>query len=145
MIKRQGQISKISGQELYISFTQSAMCAHCQIKENCLSSAHQKRELKALVSNPADFQIGETVEIEISTLNSTYALLLGYGLPLIVLLGVSFLCSMAKLSENTNALSSIAAVIIYYIWLSFYKKKLEKKFHITVHKIASTSKIGCNW
>lgn len=144
MITKQGQISKIEGNELFISFTQSSMCAHCQIKENCLSSTYQKRELKTKVTNPTNFQIGETVEIEISTLNSTYALLLGYGLPLIVLLGVSFLCGAVKLSENINALSSIASVIIYYVWLSFYKKKLEKKFQITIHKITSTSKTGCN-
>lgn len=99
----------------------------------CMSSESQEKEMDALMLEP--MQSGDRVEVMVAEKLGWKAVLLAYIMPFVVMLAV--IAGLEWVLDSEAVIGSIAlgAVAVYYIVLSFFRKRLQKQFSFTVRKL----------
>lgn len=134
-IAKTGTITQITNQEICVKIQQATSCNACRHKTNCALNHCQEKVLTLPL--PTDFKadIGQKVLLKINSKQSSLAILLGFIIPLIILLislGVSL--KIFQQSENFAATTSLIILTFYYGLLFLLKPRLNKTFNIQITK-----------
>lgn len=123
-----GIIKQVNEQTLFVSIISTATCASCQVKGAC--SASDMKEKIVVVKRTADreYQVGEKVEIAINQSVGTWAVLLGYVFPLIVVVVALIIFTNMMDNEGTAGLLSVGLLIPYYGILYLTRKMTADSF-----------------
>ena len=134
IIKHRGIVEKVDGTHITVRIVQTSACAACSAKGLCNASESKEKQIDVYEANPS-YQIGEEVVLCGTTSMGMRAVLLAFGVPLLIVmiaLGVSM-----KMTDDNALFSSFIAllsVIPYYIVIYFMKDKLNKTFSFTIEK-----------
>ena len=134
IIKHRGIVEKVDGSHIVVRIVQTSACSACSAKGLCNASESKEKQIDVYEVNPS-YQIGEEVMVCGTTSMGMRAVLLAFGVPLIILvlaLGVSM-----KLTSEDALLSSgiaLVSVVPYYIAIYFCKDKLNRTFSFTIEK-----------
>ena len=134
IIKHRGIVEKVDGSHIVVRIVQTSACSSCSAKGLCNASESKEKQIDVYEANPS-YQIGEEVMVCGTTLMGMRAVLLAFGVPLLILvlaLGVSM-----KLTGEDALLSSgiaLVSVVPYYIGIYFCKDKLNRTFSFTIEK-----------
>ena len=134
IIKHRGIVEKVDGSHIVVRIVQTSACSACSAKGLCNASESKEKHIDVYEVNPS-YQIGEEVMVCGTTSMGMRAVLLAFGVPLIILvlaLGVSM-----KLTSEDALLSSgiaLVSVVPYYIAIYFCKDKLNRTFSFTIEK-----------
>ena len=134
IIKHQGIVEKVEGMHVTVRIVQTSACAACSAKGLCNASESKEKQIDVYEVNPS-YRVGEEVMVCGTTSMGMRAVLLAFGVPLLILvfvLGVSM-----KLTGEDALLSSgiaLVSVVPYYICLYFCKEKLNRTFSFTIEK-----------
>ena len=134
IIKHRGIVEKVDGSHIVVRIVQTSACSACSAKGLCNASESQEKQIDVYEANPS-YQIGEEVMVCGTTSMGMRAVLLAFGVPLLILvlaLGVSM-----KLTGEDALLSSgiaLVSVVPYYIGIYFCKDKLNRTFSFTIEK-----------
>ena len=134
IIKHRGIVEKVDGSHIVVRIVQTSACSACSAKGLCNASESKEKQIDVYEVNPS-YQIGEEVMVCGTTSMGMRAVLLAFGVPLIILvlaLGVS----MKLTGEDALVSSGIAlvSVVPYYIAIYFCKDKLNRTFSFTIEK-----------
>ena len=134
IIKHRGIVEKVDGSHIVVRIVQTSACSACSAKGLCNASESKEKQIDVYEANPS-YQIGEEVMVCGTTSMGMRAVLLAFGVPLLILvlaLGVSM-----KLTGEDALLSSgiaLVSVVPYYIAIYFCKDKLNRAFSFTIEK-----------
>ena len=134
IIKHRGIVEKVDGSHIVVRIVQTSACSSCSAKGLCNASESKEKQIDVYEANPS-YQIGEEVMVCGTTSMGMRAVLLAFGVPLLILvlaLGVSM-----KLTGEDALLSSgiaLVSVVPYYIVIYFCKDKLNRTFSFTIEK-----------
>ena len=134
IIKHRGIVEKVDGSHIVVRIVQTSACSACSAKGLCNASESKEKQIDVYEANPF-YQIGEEVMVCGTTSMGMRAVLLAFGVPLLILvlaLGVSM-----KLTGEDALLSSgiaLVSVVPYYIAIYFCKDKLNRTFSFTIEK-----------
>ena len=134
IIKHRGIVEKVDGSHIVVRIVQTSACSSCSAKGLCNASESKEKQIDVYEANPS-YQIGEEVMVCGTTSMGMRAVLLAFGVPLLILvlaLGVSM-----KLTSEDALLSSgiaLVSVVPYYIAIYFCKDKLNRTFSFTIEK-----------
>ncbi|MBR5541744.1 MAG: SoxR reducing system RseC family protein [Bacteroides sp.] len=134
IIKHRGIVEKVDGSHIVVRIVQTSACSACSAKGLCNASESKEKQIDVYEANPS-YQIGEEVMVCGTTSMGMRAVLLAFGVPLLILvlaLGVSM-----KLTGEDALLSSgiaLLSVVPYYIAIYFCKDKLNRTFSFTIEK-----------
>ena len=134
IIKHRGIVENIDGSHIVVRIVQTSACSACSAKGLCNASESKEKQIDVYEVNPS-YQIGEEVMVCGTTSMGMRAVLLAFGVPLLILvlaLGVSM-----KLTSEDALLSSgiaLVSVVPYYIAIYFCKDKLNRTFSFTIEK-----------
>ena len=134
IIKHRGIVENIDGSHIVVRIVQTSACSACSAKGLCNASESKEKQIDVYEVNPS-CQIGEEVMVCGTTSMGMRAVLLAFGVPLLILvlaLGVSM-----KLTSEDALLSSgiaLVSVVPYYIAIYFCKDKLNRTFSFTIEK-----------
>ena len=134
IIKHRGIVEKVDGSHIVVRIVQTSACSACSAKGLCNASESKEKQIDVYEANPS-YQIGEEVMVCGTTSMGMRAVLLAFGVPLLILvlaLGVS----MKLTGEDALFSSGIAlvSVVPYYIAIYFCKDKLNRTFSFTIEK-----------
>ena len=134
IIKHRGIVEKVDGSHIVVRIVQTSACSSCSAKGLCNASESKEKQIDVYESNPS-YQVGEEVMVCGTTSMGMRAVLLAFGVPLLILvlaLGVS----MRLTGEDALLSSGIAlvSVVPYYIGIYFCKDKLNRTFSFTIEK-----------
>ena len=133
-INHRGIVEKVDGSHIVVRIVQTSACSACSAKGLCNASESKEKQIDVYEVNPS-YQIGEEVMVCGTTSMGMRAVLLAFGVPLLILvlaLGVSM-----KLTSEDALLSSgiaLVSVVPYYIGIYFCKDKLNRTFSFTIEK-----------
>ena len=83
----------------------------------------------------AEYSVGESVVVALQRQSmALVSVVWGYVVPLVVLLVVLFGSVALGLSDGIAALSTILAVVIYYVGLYVARRVFERKIEFTIFK-----------
>lgn len=134
-IVHKGKIIKIEKDKATVAVNRGEMCNHCLAKASCRLLSENIQLITATINSDDSFEIGEEVMISTAGQTGWKAIFWCYILPLVILLLAVLGGNIAKLSENKTAVISILAVLIYFLGLWKFSKKIEQKVIFEIEKI----------
>lgn len=102
-----------------VRITQTSACAGCKIASHCNASDQKVKMVDVYHCERKGLSVGDGVVVVTSQAAAGRALLLGFGLPLVLLLTVLGGMLLAGKDEGTSAIAGLAALLPYYLilWL----------------------------
>lgn len=127
-IRHEGVIESIDGQCVKVRIVQSSACSGCKVAGHCNSSVGENKVVDVYVRTTEQHNVGDNVWVEIDTRQGYFALLIGFIIPLFLLIVVAFVVAICSKSEPEAALSAIASLAPYYVILYILKNRIQKHF-----------------
>ena len=127
-IRHEGVVNSIDGQKVTVRILQASACSGCQASRIC-RAAESKEKLVEVDMNGADgLSVGQMVTVVAGERMGMTALLLAFGLPLLLLLVVLVAAMIATGSEKVAAIASLMVLIPYYLVLFVCRDRIKKDF-----------------
>lgn len=127
-IQHDGIIQQINPDSIFVSIVSMATCASCQVKGACSASDMQEKIVEVKKEAGRNYEVGEKVTIMIDQSVGTWAVLLGYVFPLIVVVTALIILTSTMEDQGNAGLISIGLLIPYYTGLYISRKYTSSKF-----------------
>jgi sigma-E factor negative regulatory protein RseC len=131
VIKHDGIIDSIEGRHIRVRILQTSACAGCKIAGHCTAS-EAKEKIIDVESSETKWRVGQTVMVSTSNAVARRALLLGFGLPLVLMLVVLTGMLLTGHQEETSGLLSLAVLVPYYGILWLLREKVARKVSFSI-------------
>ena len=131
-IRHDGVVERIEEGHIVVRILQTSACAGCKVAAHCNASEAKVKMVDVYQKVPTSLNVGDSVVVSTSGATAGKALLLGFGLPLLLLLMTLAVMLGLGYSEGTAALSALAVLIPYYIISWFFRRRIARSvaFHI---------------
>ena len=131
-IRHEGVIENIDGRNAKIRVLQASACATCKVAGHCNSSVGENKIVDVYADVNANHKVGDTVTIEMDTRQGFFAVWIGFVIPLILLIGISFGAIQIGVGEAVAAVSALLALIPYYIVVYLLRDRLRRRFSFCI-------------
>ena len=134
IIKHRGIVEKIEGSHVVVRIVQTSACSACSAKGLCNASESKEKQIDVYEVN-ASYRIGEEVVLCGSTSMGMKAVILAFGVPVLILLAALFVTMRVTDGDSLlSAVIALSAVIPYYLVIYLMKDKLNKTFSFVIEK-----------
>ncbi len=134
IIKHRGIVEKIEGSHVVVRIVQTSACSSCSAKGLCNASESKEKQID-VYGVDTSYRIGEEVVVCGTTSMGMRAVILAFGIPLLILLMALFVTMrMTDGDALLSAFVALLAVVPYYSVIYFMKDKLNKTFSFTIEK-----------
>ncbi len=132
IVTHPGIIKKVEENQVEVAIMVTSSCAHCDIKGACTVSEVEEKSVLIKVDDINKFKVNQSIIIEMRQSLGTWAVLLGYVFPFLVL----FLCLIILLNvgmdQGMAGIISLLLLIPYYFTLYFLRNYLGTKFNYSI-------------
>ena len=125
-ISHSGVVESVEDGCVHVRIVQTSACAACKVAGYC-NAAESKEKLVDVYTDSTAYQVGQAVTVMASRKVAANALLLGFGLPFVVLVVVLVGVLMLTDNELWAAISGLLALVPYYGALWLYRNTLRDK------------------
>ncbi len=133
-IKHLGVVEKVDGSHVTVRIVQTSACSSCSAKGLC-NASESKEKLIDVYHNQVSCQIGEQVVVCGTTSMGMRAVLLAFGLPVLILLLALFVTMRITDGDALfSALVGLGTMVPYYLIIYVCKDKLNRAFSFTIEK-----------
>ena len=131
-ITHSGVIERIQGECLKVRIVQTSACAACKVASHCHAAESKVKIVDVRCINGAVYHVGQEVMVSVSKHVANKALLLGFGVPFLLLVSVLVIVLKVTSNEGVAALSALGSLIPYYLllWLLRHRIGQEISFQI---------------
>ncbi len=130
-IKHSGIIESINATAMRVRIVQSSACSRCSAASHC--SASESKEKIIEVFQPAgNHRVGDEVVLVASNAVGARAVVLGFGLPFVIMVVAVWLLSRITNSEPLAALGGIGCLVPYYALLFLLRDKLRQTLSFSI-------------
>ncbi len=136
-IEHEGRVIAVDKDYISVEIVNKSACAACHAKGVCGASDEAVKVVEVaqdITTLTEDYQVGETVNVVMSSAMGTQAIWLAYVVPLLVLMLSILVFSLCGAGEVLMGLGSLGAVALYYLGVFFYQKKISKIFIFSIEK-----------
>ena len=134
IIKHRGVIEKIDGSHIIVRIVQTSACSACSAKGLCNASESKEKQID-VYGVQASYRVGEEVVVCGTTSMGMRAVMLAFGVPLLILLLMLFVAM--RITDGDALLSAIVALLAvapYYLVIYLMKDKMNKTFSFVIEK-----------
>lgn len=132
IVTHPGFIKSIDGRRAEVSIMVNSGCASCDIKSSCAISEAKEKIIEVKLAQPGRFDKGEKVMVEMKQSLGSWAVLLGYFFPFLVVVISLFAFISLGLDEGLSALISLGFLAPYYFALYLARDFFRKRFTYTI-------------
>jgi sigma-E factor negative regulatory protein RseC len=129
-IEHEGVVSAADEQSVTVLLSRATSCSGCHSEKSCGVSGNVEKVVS--ISGKYSVRPGDHVIVSMKKSLGYSALILGYIIPLAVVLLLLIILSSLSVNELFSGLFSIGALIPYYAILFLYRKYLDKKFFFII-------------
>lgn len=127
-IRHEGVVNSIDGQRVTVRILQISACSGCQASRICRAAESKEKLVEVDMSDAERLSVGQNVTVVASERMGMAAVLLAFGLPLLLLLSALIAAMRMTGSEKTAAVASIGILVPYYIVLFLCRSRIKKDF-----------------
>lgn len=138
-IEHEGKVISVDKDYISVEILNKSACAACHAKAVCGASDQAVKVVEVaqdISTLAADYQVGETVNVVMSSAMGTQAIWLAYVVPLIVLMASILVFSLCGASELAMGLGSLGIVSLYYLGVYLFRNRISKIFIFSIEKQA---------
>lgn len=137
-VEHEGVVVGISDSSISVEIVSKSACASCHAKSVCAvgDSAVKIIEVPLSIGTlAADCKVGDSVKVVLDSSLGVNAVWLAYVAPMAVLLASILVFSSVGMRDLYNGLLSIGVVALYYVVLSFFRKRIDRIFTFSIEPI----------
>lgn len=131
-ISHPGVVESIEEDCVKVRILQTSACAACKVSRHCNAAESKEKIVDVLIANASKFKVGQDVTVWTSSKVANRALVLGFGMPFLLLIGVLVVVLYLTGHEGVSALAAIGSLIPYYFLLWLKRDSIRSKllFHL---------------
>ena len=126
-ISHSGIVESVSDGCVSVRILQTSACAACKVAGYCHAAETKEKIVEVYCSNTASYTTGQEVVVSTTGSVAKRALLLGFGVPFLALVGVLVIVLKITGNEGLSALCGLAALIPYYIILYLCRDRIRRQ------------------
>ncbi len=126
-ISHSGIIESIAEGCVKVRILQTSACTACKIAGHCNASESKEKIVEVFTDHTGGYSLGQEVVVCASRDVANKALLLGFGVPFLVLVGVLVLVLRVTGDEGVAALSGLLALVPYYFVLYLFRSRIREQ------------------
>ncbi len=126
-ISHSGIVESVSDGCVSVRILQTSACAACKVAGYCHAAEAKEKIVEVYCSNTASYTTGQEVVVSTTGSVAKRALLLGFGVPFLALVGVLVIVLKITGNEGLSALCGLAALIPYYIILYLCRDRIRRQ------------------
>ena len=127
-IRHEGVVNSIDGQRVTVRILQVSACSGCQASRICRAAESKEKLVEVEMSGAENLRVGQEVTVVAGERMGITAVLLAFGLPLLLLLLALITAMGLTGSEKLAAIASIGVLVPYYIVLFLCRGRIKKDF-----------------
>ena len=116
-ISHSGIIEHILDDCIKVRIVQTSACAACKVASHCNAAESKVKIVDVFCSNNSTYQVGQEVVVWASKDVANKALLLGFGIPFLLLICVLLIALRFTSEEGIAALIALGSLVPYYFVL----------------------------
>ena len=125
-ISHSGVIEGIQGDCIKVRIVQTSACAACKVAGHCNAAESKVKVVDVFGCDTTQYSTGQEVVVWASKDVANKALLLGFGLPFLMLVGVLMVTLWLTDNEGVAALAALASLLPYYLLLWWFRDKIQR-------------------
>lgn len=135
-ISHSGIVESVVGDCVKVRILQTSACAACKVAAHCNASESKVKIVDVFnVRNTASLKVGDQVMVSASRDVAGRALLLGFGLPFVILVAMLVIVLQLSGQEGLAALAGIGALVPYYMGLWLCRDRIRRKLAFQLETI----------
>ena len=131
-ISHAGVIESIQGDSIKVRIVQTSACAACKVASHCNAAESKVKVVDVFCCDTAKYTTGPEVVVWASKDVANKALVLGFGLPFLLMIAVLVIVLRIADNEGVAALVALGSLVPYYLLLWWWRDKIQRgiSFHI---------------
>ncbi len=134
-ITHSGIIDAIEGDCVKVRILQTSACASCKVAGHCNASESKEKIVDVYnVPDAGRLKVGDNVVVSASADIVSRALMIGFGLPLVILISMVIIMSVVFDDEALCALLALASLIPYYLLVYLCRGRIKQRITFGIEK-----------
>jgi len=129
-IEHNGIVQKSDNNSVTIKISSISACSACHAEGSCSLSGKEDKIID--ISGRYNVMPGDSVTVVMNKSMGYTAVLLGYVIPVILVVTFLIILGTLSLSELITGLGSLAVLIPYYSILWFFRNRINNNFRFTI-------------
>ena len=125
-ISHAGVIESIQGDSIKVRIVQTSACAACKVASHCNAAESKVKIVDVVGADASRYQLGQEVVVWASKDVANRALVLGFGLPFLLMIAVLIIVLYITGNEGVAALSALGSLVPYYFLLWWYRDSVQR-------------------
>lgn len=125
-ISHSGIIHCITDGCIRVQIVQTSACAACKVASHCNAAESKIKIVDVMSNNTSGYKVGQEVTVWASKDVANRALMLGFGVPFLLLICVLMVALKLTGNEGIAALAAIASLVPYYVALWLMRDKIQQ-------------------
>lgn len=123
-------IESINGTHARIQIMRSSACQTCEASNGC--KVHSSKTMYVDVEDKrlAKYSKGDRVHVEMTAKSGRNAVIIGFGLPLLLFVASLLSIHYAGAKDETAAFCAIGVLVVYYLIIYMARKSINRHFEI---------------
>ena len=134
-IAHSGVVEQVVKGCVKVRILQTSACAACKVASHCNASESKEKIVDVYCDSYGDYQAGNNVIVRASYGVANRAMLLGFGLPLLLLLVVLLVTLQLTANEGIAALAALLALMPYYLGVWLFRDHIRNKLSFSIESI----------
>lgn len=125
-ISHTGVIERIEGGSMKVRIVQTSACAACKVASHCNAAESKVKIVDVFGCDTTNYSTGQEVTVWASKDVANKALLLGFGVPFLLLVCVLMIALRLTASEGVAALVALGSLVPYYFVLWLLRDRIQR-------------------
>ncbi len=126
-ISHSGIIDSIAEGCVKVRILQTSACAACKVASHCNASEAKEKIVDVFCDDAASYQVGQEVMVSASKQVANTALLLGFGIPFLLLILVLIVTLKLTGNEGVAAIAALLSLAPYYLVLWCFRHRVRQQ------------------
>ena len=134
-IRHSGVVDSIAEGVVTVRILQQSACAACKVAGYCHASESKEKLVSVCCNTVAALRPGQEVVVTASRQVADRAVLLGFGVPLLILVAVLVVVLRLTGNEGTAAMSALGALVPYYAVLWLLRARIGRRVSFEIEEV----------
>ena len=125
-ISYSGVVERIEGDCIKVRIVQTSACAACKVASHCNAAESKVKIVDVFGCDTTNYSTGQEVTVWASRDVANRALLLGFGVPFLLLVCVLLIALRLTANEGLAALWALGSLVPYYFALWLLRNRIQR-------------------
>ena len=131
-ISHSGIVENVTEGCVKVRIVQSSVCAACKVAGHCNAADFKVKIVDVFCGDTSEYSVGQNVIVSASKDVANKALLLGFGIPFLLLICVLLITLRLTNEEGFAALVAVGSLVPYYFMIWLMRDKIQQRISFQI-------------